>query len=919
MKVIFIKLINMSVAAGWLILAVILLRTLLRKAPKWLICVFWGIVAIKLACPFSIESKWSLIPSFGMFPTNDIENSQHMQPKMFTEDQIANASTDYHDPGEMNDSENVASQVYVVSRDFENHESYNSTDEGNDIRNENDWKDGNATKIGIQQPDHSEMNMQPDVFYQSDPHLIQSAENGNQGKESYDTDSRHPDINNIMNIFAYIWMAGAVILYLWTLISYIRLKKKVNASIKIANKIAICDDIQYPFILGMIRPMVYLPSSFDEGTRNYVLSHEMAHLKRYDYLWKPIGYFLLVIHWFNPLCWIAYTMFCKDIEMACDESVIKNMDKDSIIGYSQTLLDLSNGGRRFVAGSVAFGEVGVKDRVKGILNYKKPTFWIILAGVVGCIVLSICFLTNPQKAMPIEQDEVLQENVLQEGASGEENDAVIAAAIATEQQDPQSQISQEEEPLGTAVSETKQETQEKADEINPLPVSHEEMLKKRVQEEMSRYYEEEICYWDYADYDGDGNKEAFALVKINPKKENDRAFTELRFVDFEGTVTTSINYHIDPTNEDECRVITTSDEKRFFFVDMLMGEQGVTRVYGVRNGKLYEMSVSAIDKLHGLYQEDGMIWTFSEMDSEFKVKGSKIVLKYENGEFGAQEFEPELSLRKKLGFSLDEAKNEIVDEWYYDDYDGNGTKEAFAVISEQPYAGGGERMDYIDDKGNVTEVAELGGCLQHTEFFTAPDGKRFFQYATGTGAENEYRILGVKDGKPYELQISGCECKYHPGINEKDGKFYITTGSYYEEPEVKHTYTLAYENGEFISPDEYYFNYIGTVLYQYVGRNENIVIPRKCQDGTVFTEITKEPFSIYAYGSYGFSGARAWYSDTINFKSVEIPETITKIADGTVGFDQEGKKYEDFTIRCKSGSEAERYAKANDFKIEYID
>lgn len=163
---------------------------------------------------------------------------------------------------------------------------------------------------------------------------------------------------------------------------------------KMRENIFLCDNIPSPFILGVFRPRIFLPSDIGEQALGYVSAHEKAHLKRGDNLWKPLGFAVLAVHWFNPLVWIAYILFCRDIELSCDEKVIKNMDSDNKKAYSETLLAYSTT-RGFTACPVAFGEVGVKERVKGVLNYKKPAFWVIIIAVIACIVTGFCLLTNP--------------------------------------------------------------------------------------------------------------------------------------------------------------------------------------------------------------------------------------------------------------------------------------------------------------------------------------------------------------------------------------------------------------------------------------------------------------------------------------------------------------------------------------------
>lgn len=319
---VFLKVLNMSATAGWLILAVLLIRCLLRKAPKWVICALWGLVAIRLVFPFSIESMFSLIPR--------TESLQRM------EQQFIHVTHPEHTVLE----ETMMEQVDVSKTDSP----------------------------------------------ASVPDRISTV--------SSEVTASKTDIG------AVIWLSGMIVLFGYALLGYIRLKRRVEASVCVEGCIMECDEIQYSFILGVIKPLIYLPSSIHASSRQYVVAHETAHLKRRDHWWKPFAYLLLCVHWFNPFCWISYILFCRDLEMACDERVIRDMDKESRVGYSQTLLNLSKPGNCLSACPLAFGEVGVKERVKGIIRYKKPAIWVILLSMVICAVVTVCFLTNP--AEPID-------------------------------------------------------------------------------------------------------------------------------------------------------------------------------------------------------------------------------------------------------------------------------------------------------------------------------------------------------------------------------------------------------------------------------------------------------------------------------------------------------------------------------------
>ena len=310
MNSVFLKLLNLSITAGWLILAVVVLRLIFKKAPKWISCVLWALVAIRLICPFSFESVLSLIPSAETIPAN-IEFAQ--QPA-------------------------IDSGISIINKAV------------------------NPVIVGSFTSDAAE--------------------------------STNP-LQIIISILTTVWITGVFVLLAYALFSYIRLKKKVSASILLHDNIYTCDEVKSPFILGIFRPMIYVPSSMDNQELNYVITHETAHIKRRDHWWKPFGYLLLTLYWFNPLIWLAYILLCRDIELACDEKVVRNMNKDNKAAYSQAMLNCNFPRRMVVACPIAFGEVGVKERVESVLNYKKPAFWIIVVAVIVCIVVAVCFLTNP--------------------------------------------------------------------------------------------------------------------------------------------------------------------------------------------------------------------------------------------------------------------------------------------------------------------------------------------------------------------------------------------------------------------------------------------------------------------------------------------------------------------------------------------
>ena len=310
MNELFLKIINMSISASWLVLAVLILRIVLKKAPKWVSVLLWGIVAIRLICPFSFESALSLIPSTETIPLN-----------------IGMDTTPAIDSG-----------ISVIN---------------------------NAVNPIIRQSN---------------------------------TPANGASINPLqiaVGILENIWILGVVALLLYTAISYWRLRRKVDTAVLYKDNIYQGENVSTPFVLGIIRPGIYLPFKLDGQNLEHVVAHEQAHIRRKDHWWKPLGFLLLAIHWFNPLMWVGYILLCRDIELACDEKVIKELGTEERADYSAALLFCSVNRHMISACPLAFGEVGVKERVKSIMNYRKPTFWIIMIAVVACACVAVCFLTNP--------------------------------------------------------------------------------------------------------------------------------------------------------------------------------------------------------------------------------------------------------------------------------------------------------------------------------------------------------------------------------------------------------------------------------------------------------------------------------------------------------------------------------------------
>lgn len=339
MEGIFVKLLNMSISASVLILIAVLLRGVLRRSPKWIHCLLWGLVAVRLVCPLSFESSFSLAPR-----ADFVETKLGVQRE---------------DGRYMNSATDVSK---VLNDDLDNAQNKNLANKGNADR-QGDWK-----KI------------------------------------------------------SWTWFVGVVLLLGYAAISYLRFRKKVQASVRLRDGIYVCDNIRTPFILGVIRPMIYLPSDMDEVQTDNVIAHERAHLSRLDQVWKPLGYCLFTVYWFNPLCWLAYVLFCRDMELACDEKVIRDMDVEDKKVYSRVLLSFSDPSHRIAAGPLAFGEIGVKKRIQSVLNYRKPAFWMVGLAILALVVTSLCFLTNPKAANDPAQTMGAAEYQLPDGLEAENAD-----------------------------------------------------------------------------------------------------------------------------------------------------------------------------------------------------------------------------------------------------------------------------------------------------------------------------------------------------------------------------------------------------------------------------------------------------------------------------------------------------------------
>ena len=308
---VFLKIVNLSISASWLILAVLVLRVVLKKAPKWVMPLLWGVVALRLVCLFSIESALSLIPS----------------------------------------AETIPSEIVTETRE-------------------------------------------PVLYEQATLDIVTNPTLPSAAEVPVGVSRQQAQVD--FNIYSVLWLAGMAALLVHALVSAGKLKKKLATAILLRDNIYESEFVDSPFLFGVVQPNIYLPMHMDEGTAAHVIAHERAHLARRDHWWKVLGYLVLALHWFNPLVWAAYILFCRDIELACDEKVVKGLDGAARADYSQALLSCAAPRRAVAACPLAFGEGNIKTRVKSALHYKKPAFWVAAVAVLAVVIVAVCFLTNPQ-------------------------------------------------------------------------------------------------------------------------------------------------------------------------------------------------------------------------------------------------------------------------------------------------------------------------------------------------------------------------------------------------------------------------------------------------------------------------------------------------------------------------------------------
>lgn len=414
MTEVFYRIVNMSISASWLIAAVIILRLFLKKVPRRIVCCLWALVALRLVCPFTVESRLSLIPDVKLpairqieeFPETSGDSGKNMTSG--TGDNAAD-STRGMIPDEAGsvtgNAENLPgnASLYDVSGDSADNLSENTSSalSGN-------VQDSLSYNQSAALPDS-----RADVSASSDIGI--STGKTPENKTDF-TKTLNKWLSQIVNgktfaIMSVIWLAGVILLFTYAIITYIRLRNRTMVSVNIGENIYLCDDVDSPFILGVFNTKIFIPTGLADEDREYVLAHERAHLRRRDNLWKPLGYVILAVYWFNPLSWIAYIFMCRDIEVACDEKVIADKDAEYKRQYATTLLNCSVDRKHVTACPLAFGEAGVKQRIKAVLNYKKPAFWVVILAAAVCIAVAVGFMTSPSSNGKLKgEDSALNES-----------------------------------------------------------------------------------------------------------------------------------------------------------------------------------------------------------------------------------------------------------------------------------------------------------------------------------------------------------------------------------------------------------------------------------------------------------------------------------------------------------------------------
>ena len=398
MEKLFIGILNMSIASCILILFVILIRLIFRRAPKAFLCILWAFVGLRLICPFTLQSAVCLIP-----------DSQSFIEDFFWQENNTLSQTEISD----DKPELSQDRTHKTNEEYEN-------------------KDSGMNKDHTAKQDESSRGYAHQV-QESTPENEKRSDNMNHNSNETSFDTR----NILLSVFSYIWVLAAMIIFVSALIRYFMLIYRLRGAAADKRGFYYSDRIETPFILGILRPRIYLPEETEDSDLEYIIEHERAHLRRLDHIWKPIGFFILCLHWFNPLAWVAYFLFCKDTELACDEKVVYNYSFEKRKEYSRALINCSERKNPMDHVTLAFGESGVKERVINVLSYKKPAFWVIIICVLAAAGICVFLMTAP-----VSKKETVSESISDRSNSSKQGDTdLLAVGIP------------DEKPLGSVMGE----------------------------------------------------------------------------------------------------------------------------------------------------------------------------------------------------------------------------------------------------------------------------------------------------------------------------------------------------------------------------------------------------------------------------------------------------------------------------------
>lgn len=346
MQSVFLRVLNIAIASSWLVLAALLFRVLFRRAPKALRCAVWGLAALRLLLPFTIESPLSLVPSAETVPEYI---TYAAEPRITSGISALNSAVNPY-----------------ISEHF-------------------------SPRVPVERPEWVPSPAIPNESGLS-PEELETLD-GILSSTTYPAPNR---LFPIAKVASAVWLAGIAMMLVFAAVNYLVLRRRLREAVREVGNIYVCDGVPTPFIIGIFKPRIILPSGISERDRAFALAHEEAHLARLDHIKKPFAYILLAVYWFDPLLWLSYFLFCRDVELACDERVLRESGASIKKEYSSALVNCSAPERIF-AGPLAFGESGIKERVKNVLNYKKSTKWVLIFSLIIIAALAVAFLTSPRK------------------------------------------------------------------------------------------------------------------------------------------------------------------------------------------------------------------------------------------------------------------------------------------------------------------------------------------------------------------------------------------------------------------------------------------------------------------------------------------------------------------------------------------